>query len=171
MTTKKKAQTATKGKAEVNHSIIAWALAGVLAAAPQSFDAQKIVDAASRLGGASGEPDTFDQRAEVMLRRLLDGHTACTYDLDGQDRGKGKRAYDRLVALAGGPEGSPEPEDRDSCAWLCWTTRRLRAELTETVRESYTEPEYLALGKPRMELGVMFHIVQGVTWREFNTRP
>jgi hypothetical protein len=62
-----------------------------------------------------------------MLSDLLDAHAACAYDLDGQDRGKGRRAYRKLVALAGGVEGSPEPEDKTSGAWVCWTMRRIRA--------------------------------------------
>jgi hypothetical protein len=123
-------QTKAKGKdkAEVNHSIIAWALAGVLAAKHESKAARVILETANRLGAASGEVTTFDLRAEVMLREILDGHTSCAYDLEGQDRRKGKRAYDKLVALAGGAEGSPEPKDKNSVAWACWTMRRIRAD-------------------------------------------
>jgi hypothetical protein len=95
--------TKTKTQAaEVNHKAVAWALAAVAA------------------------PEVYDLRAEIMLRDLLDAHTSCAYDLDGQDKGKGQRAYARLVALAGGPEGSPEPEPKASCAWTCWTMRRIR---------------------------------------------
>lgn len=166
MTTKRKAQ---KGKREVDHAVVAWALASVLAATPEGRDAQKIVEASDALGGATGKPETFDLRADVMLRALLDGYTSCAYDLTGQDKLKGKRAYAELVSLAGGFEGAPEPKDKTSTAWACWTMRRLRAELTTTLRESYTEEQYLALGKPRMDIGVMFHILEGVTWREFDT--
>jgi hypothetical protein len=134
MTTKKKAQTPKKGKGEVDHSIIAWALATTLA----GETARSIVGEASELGGATGEPETFDLRPEVMLRRLLDGHTACAYDLDGQDRRKGQRAYDALVRLAGGAEGAPEPKDKTSDEWRHWTLRRIRADFESGDAERYS---------------------------------
>jgi hypothetical protein len=157
-----------EGKGKVNHALIAWALAGVLAAAPESIDARAIVDAANKLGAAIGEAETYDLRAEIMLRGLLDAGKACAYDLDGQDRAKGRRAYHKLVALAGGAEGSPEPEDKKSCAWLCWTVRRLRAALTAPTPERFTEEEYREYGKPRMEIGVLIHVVEGASWRDLN---
>ncbi|HEX8337089.1 MAG TPA: hypothetical protein VF621_10195 [Pyrinomonadaceae bacterium] len=130
--TKKKAQGGVQGKREVNHSLIAWALSGVLWYAPESRDARRIMEAASALGGATGNT-SHDFRPKFMLHILMDAHTSCAYDLEGQDRGKGRRAYQKLVALAGGPEGAPEPKDRDSCAWWCWTMRRIRADF-------YTDP-------------------------------
>jgi hypothetical protein len=127
MTTKRETQPGATGKPEVNHKVIAWALAGVLNAGAVWRFSQAIVDAANRLGSAIGAAETFDLRAEAMILNLLDAHAGCAYDLDGQDKGKGKRAYARLLALAGGAEGSPEPEDKTSCAWVCWTMRRIRA--------------------------------------------
>lgn len=126
MTTKKKTQGGSKGKGEVNHLIIAWALAGVIHAGANWRFTRAIVDAANRLGAAIGAAETYDLRPDAMLRNLLDAHAACAYDLDGQDKGKGRRAYAKLIALAGGPEGSHEPEDKASCAWACWTMRRIR---------------------------------------------
>jgi hypothetical protein len=167
MTAKKK--HTTNGVGEVNHEVIAWALAGALLAygdGPKAFD---IIDTCDKLGAEMGDTEVYDLRAEAMIRNLLDAHEACAYDLDGQNRRTGRKFYARLVELAGGPEGSHEPKGKDSCAWLCWTARRLRAALTTTIRESHTEEEYTAFGKPRMELGVLFHVVQGATWREFDT--
>lgn len=150
-------KTTTKGgkkgkaegsKGEVNHSIVAWALASVLAMHPESFYANEIDRAAERLGGAIAEYDAFDLRAEIFLRGLLDAHTSCAYKLEGQDRRKGARAYDKLVTLAGGCEGSPEPKDKTSIAWTCWTMRRIRADF-------FSEPD--AEGMKRFK----------GAWREF----
>jgi hypothetical protein len=90
-----------KEKAEVNHETVARALAAVLHAQPEGKAAQAIVNAADRLGAAISQPEIYDLRPVFMLRRLLDAHTTCAYDLDGQDGRKGKRAYDKLVTLAG----------------------------------------------------------------------
>jgi hypothetical protein len=167
MTTRqKKAQAATGSKPEVNHEVIAWALAGVLWARPDSRDASAIEREANKLGGATGDT-THSFRPEVMLRALLDSHTETEYEAEGYDRDKGTKAYKALVRLAGGPEGSPEPKNKKSCAWACWHMRRLRAAL-KPIPERVTAEQYEAAGKPRMEFGVLKSYVDAGTWREFN---
>jgi hypothetical protein len=158
MTTKSKAQPGAPGKAEVDHAIVAWALAGVLAAQPENFFSRAIVAAADKLGASIGAHEAYDLRAEFTLRNLLDAHTSCAYDLDGQDRRKGKRAYDSLVALAGGAEGAVEPEDKTSCAWVCWTMRRIRAGFMSPVGDMPGGPQEKAAMKLYRE-----------TWREVET--
>lgn len=132
MTTKSKAQGDKRGKPEVDHAVIAWALAGVIHAGAVWGFSQAIVTAAGRLGAAIGATETYDLRAALMLRGLLDAHAACAYDLDGQGKGKGRRAYAKLIALAGGVEGSPEPQDKSSCAWAWWSSRRTWPRATAT---------------------------------------
>lgn len=143
MTAKKKASTEKKRKPEVDHALVAWALSGVLWHTPESKDARRIMEAASTLGAATGETE-HDYRPAFMLRALLDAHTAADAYEHGDsagDRRKGRRAYDKLVALAGGPEGSPEPKDKDSGAWWCWTMRRIRAEFYNDPGPSGSEQE------------------------------
>jgi hypothetical protein len=132
-------QTKAKGKdkAEVNHNIIAWALAGVLYTSPEGRDAQAVMEAWNRLGAAIGQPETVDLRAGYMLHATLDAHTSCAYDLDGQDGREGKKAYGRLVSLAGGFEGATEPKNKSSLAWLCWTLCRVRANFESGDVERY----------------------------------
>lgn len=102
MTAKSKSQKGDASKRKVNHESVAWALASVLYASPESRDAEAIMEAWSRLGGVIGQPETVDLRSEYMLRDTLDAHTSSAYDLDGQDKGRGTRDEE---------EGEGQPED------------------------------------------------------------
>lgn len=102
--TKKK--VTTKDKPQVNHEAVARTLAAVLQAQPEGEAAQAIVRATDKLGAAISQPEIYDLRPVLMLRRLLDAHMSCAYDLDGQDKGKGRRAYARLVTLAASHGGA-----------------------------------------------------------------
>jgi len=113
MTNHKLQKGRSKGKAgskgEANHETVARSLAAILYTQSSSREARAIVNAAEDLGTAIGASEATDVRPEVRLRDLLDAHLSCAYEYEGQDGPKGKRAYNRLVTLAGGSGGLSDP--------------------------------------------------------------
>jgi hypothetical protein len=136
-----------KGKAEgskasrattvqVSHAAVAWALATTLVIAPEGATSRKILAEANNLASAIGST-AFDMRPEYLLRATLDEYTRCDFRIDGHDREPARRAYNKLVRLAGGADDAPEPKDENSAGWRHWTMRRIRADFESGDPERY----------------------------------